>query len=64
MISIKYLTDEELLVQIECAQDDLDSADFNTGDYNAALAEKYVAEKEARRRGLKLTNNWTHNCVE
>lgn len=57
MISIKYLTDEELLEQIECAQDDLDNSDFNTGDYNTALAEKHVAEDEARRRGLKLINH-------
>ena len=64
MISIKYLTDEELFEQIDCAQEDLDSAEFNTGDYNAALAEKHVAEEEARRRGLILINNWTQNFVE
>lgn len=50
MQSIKDFTDEELRDQIINAQEELDSAEYGSGDYNTALAEKHVAEKEAKRR--------------
>ncbi len=50
MISIKDLTDAELDKQIRDARADMDSAEYGTGDYNTALAELTVAEKEKKRK--------------
>lgn len=52
MKSIKDFTDEELAEQITNAQEDLDSAEYGSGDYNTALAELQVATGEAKQRGL------------
>lgn len=52
MQSIKKFTDAELLEQIDNAQDDLESAEYGTGDYNAAQAELEVATGEAKKRAL------------
>lgn len=52
MQSIKDFTDEELRDQIDNAQEDLDSSEYGTADYNAALSELHVAINEAEQRGL------------
>ena len=50
MISVRDLTDNELLEQIKNAKEDLESAQYGTGDYNVAIAELRVALQEKRRR--------------
>lgn len=52
MLSIKNFSDSELLKQIADAREELDSAEYGTADYNAALSELHVAEREADKRGL------------
>ena len=53
MKSIKDFTNEELNKQIEDARADLDASEYGTGDYNAALAELNVANKEKQRMKAK-----------
>lgn len=50
MISIKDMTNEELEQQIIYATEELDTAEYGTGDYNSALSELKVAEKEKQHR--------------
>lgn len=52
MQSIKDYTDSELKEQILKAQDDMDSIEYGTADYNAAVAELHVAQHESKRRGI------------
>jgi hypothetical protein len=52
MLNIKDFTDQELEEQIANCQTELDEVDYNSGDYNHALAELEVALKEKARREL------------
>jgi hypothetical protein len=50
MLSIREFTDEELEKQICYLKEDLDTYEYGSGDYNAALSEMEVALKEKARR--------------
>lgn len=50
MLSIKGFTDSELLEQILNTQSDLENAEYDSGDYSAALSELIVAKIELSKR--------------
>lgn len=50
IVSIKDFTDKELLEQILNAQEELDSLEYGTADYNATLSEVMVAKIEFFKR--------------